>query len=256
VRITARPGATAAVDSARIAFTAGEPATFSCRLDGAAFAPCTSPVALTGLAEGAHAFAVRARDTAGNVGPAVTVAWTFVRPDTTPPTVSIASAPPATTTDTAASFQFVASEAGVVFECSLDGGGYSSCSSPAAYASLALGAHTFAVRGRDAAGNVGEPASASWTIVLPPLPDLAIASFGPFSITVVNRGNAPAGARAVLTITLVGTFTVPALAPGASATFSWSTCRRGTYTAVVDATGLVTESNESNNTASRVSSCR
>ena len=256
VRITTRPGASVAVDSARIAFTAGEPATFSCRLDGGAFAPCTSPVELMGVAEGAHVFAVRARDRAGNVGRPVSVSWTFVRPDTTPPTVSIASAPAATTTETGAAFAFVASEAGVVFECSLDGAAYAPCASPVAYASLPLGAHTFAVRGRDAAGNVGEPAGASWTIVPPALPDLAIASFAPFSITVVNRGAAPATARAVLTITFVGTFTVPALAAGASATFNWSTCRRGTYTAIVDRTGLVAESDESNNTASRLSTCR
>src|SRR5688500_7087897 len=179
VRITARPGATVGTDSVRIAFTAGEPATFSCRLDGAAFAPCTSPVQLDGIAEGAHVFAVRARDSAGNVGGPASVGWTFARPDTTAPTVSIASAPPATTTETTAAFAFVASEVGAVFECSLDGAAYSSCASPAAYASLALGAHTFAVRGRDAAGNVGQPAAASWTVVAPPLPDLAIASFGP-----------------------------------------------------------------------------
>lgn len=60
----------------------------------------------------------------------------------------------------------------------------------------------------------------------------------------------------MLTIALVGTFTVPALAPGASATFTWSTCRRGTYSAIVDRTGVVAESDESNNTASRVSTCR
>jgi len=256
VTITARPGASVAVDSARIAFTAGEPATFSCRLDGAAFAPCTSPVQLSGIAEGPHVFAVRARDTAGNVGRPISVSWTFVRPDTTPPTVSIASAPPATTIETSAAFAFVAGEVGVTFECSLDGAAHAPCASPAAYSSLALGPHTFAVRGRDAAGNVGLPATASWTIVTAPLPDLAVSTFGPFSITVVNRGTAAATARSVLTITLVGTFTVPALAPGASATFNWSTCRRGTYTAIVDRTNVVAESDESNNTASRLSACR
>ena len=256
VTITARPGASVAVDSARIAFIASEPATFSCRLDGAAFAPCTSPVQLTGIAEGPHVFAVRARDTAGNAGRSVSVSWTFVRPDTTPPTVSIASAPPATTIETSAAFAFVAGEVGVTFECSLDGAPYAPCASPAAYTSLALGPHTFAVRGRDAAGNVSLPATASWTIVTAPLPDLAVSTFGPFSITVVNRGTAAATARSVLTITLVGTFTVPALAPGASATFNWSTCRRGTYSAIVDRTNVVAESDESNNTASRPSACR
>jgi RNA polymerase sigma factor (sigma-70 family) len=253
VRITARPGATVAIDSARIAFTASEPAAFSCRLDGAAFTACSSPVQLSGLVEGGHVFVVRARDAAGNVGLPVSVAWAFARPDTTPPTVSIASAPAATTTETNAAFAFVASEVGVTFECSLDGGAYAPCASPAAYAALPVGAHTFTVRGRDAAGNTGQPATASWTIVTP-LPDLVVGSLSKYSIVVVNRGTASA-APSVLTITFVGTFTVPALSPGASATFNWSTCRVGTYTAVVDRTGVVAESDESNNTSVRRNTC-
>ena len=70
----------------------------------------------------------------------------------------------------------------------------------------------------------------------------------------MNRGNAPAGAS-ILTITLVGTFTVPALAPGASATISWSICRVAVYTATVDRTNVVAESDETNNTAIRRNTC-
>jgi subtilase family serine protease len=47
----------------------------------------------------------------------------------------------------------------------------------------------------------------------------------------------------------VGTFTVAALAPGATATFTFA-CRVGTYLATVDQTNVVAESNETNNTAS------
>ena len=47
----------------------------------------------------------------------------------------------------------------------------------------------------------------------------------------------------------MGTFTVPALAPGAVATFTFA-CRVGTYVATVDQTNVVAESNETNNTAS------
>jgi hypothetical protein len=48
---------------------------------------------------------------------------------------------------------------------------------------------------------------------------------------------------------------VPSLPPGGSATFSWSTCKVAVYAAVVDRTQAVSESNESNNTASLRNSC-
>jgi CARDB len=72
---------------------------------------------------------------------------------------------------------------------------------------------------------------------------------------VSNRGNGLAGAS-VLTITYVGTFSVPSLPPGGSATFSWSTCRIVTYVAVVDRTQAVRESDESNNTSSLKNACK
>jgi hypothetical protein len=61
-------------------FTADEPdSAFECRIDGAAFGPCSGggehrPA--TPLADGDHDFAVRAIDTAGNRGPEVTRAFT------------------------------------------------------------------------------------------------------------------------------------------------------------------------------------
>ena len=48
-------------------FTATEPATFMCRLDGAAFAPCTSPMSYTNLTAGSHTFQVAAADGSFNV---------------------------------------------------------------------------------------------------------------------------------------------------------------------------------------------
>ncbi len=48
-------------------FAADEPATFECSLDGADFAPCSSPVIYDSLDVGAHSFEVRATDAASNV---------------------------------------------------------------------------------------------------------------------------------------------------------------------------------------------
>lgn len=41
--------------------------TFECALDSATFSQCTTPKAYTGLADGPHVFAARAKDAAGNV---------------------------------------------------------------------------------------------------------------------------------------------------------------------------------------------
>jgi hypothetical protein len=50
------------------------------------------------------------------------------------------------------------------FQCSLDGGAWTSCASPKTYSSLAAGQHTFRVRALDGAGNIdGTPASRTFT---------------------------------------------------------------------------------------------
>jgi hypothetical protein len=73
-------GPPATTSSRAASFTLGSNevgVTFACSLDGAAFAPCTSPVAYSALADGAHSFKARATDVAGNTDPSPpSVNWT------------------------------------------------------------------------------------------------------------------------------------------------------------------------------------
>ena len=194
-------------------------------------------------------------DRAGNTGAPATARWTVLPPpDTTAPTTSIVSA---TTSGADASFQFTASESGSTFACSLDGGAYAACASPHSYGGLAVGAHTFAVRATDAAGNTGAAATHAWTIAPPPpppLPDLTISVLTKSLFVVTNTGTAAAGPF-VVSVTLIGTFTIPGLAPGQSVTRTWSVCRAGTITAIADRGADVAESNERNNSRSITSTC-
>lgn len=82
-RIDAGPADPTTDTGATFAFSASEPATFTCSLDGAAFTPCTSPVTYTGLAVQAHAFRVLATDRAGLADPIPAArAWTVTAPPT------------------------------------------------------------------------------------------------------------------------------------------------------------------------------
>jgi hypothetical protein len=70
-------------DAATFSFSADEPASFTCSLDGAAFTACSSPVQYADVDPGWHTFAVRAADAAGNVdaSPAQT-RWLATRGET------------------------------------------------------------------------------------------------------------------------------------------------------------------------------
>ena len=85
----------------------------------------------------------------------------------TQPETEIESGPTGVTPSTSATFTFSGFSYGRIasYECSLDGAGFSACSSPQQYAGLPAGDHTFRVRSvtnegaRDPA-----PPSASWTV--------------------------------------------------------------------------------------------
>jgi hypothetical protein len=102
--------------------------------------------------------------------------------DTTAPNTTIDSTtnPSSSGTDTDGSVSFAFSgtdNVGVTgFDCTLNldaaADNWQSCSSPKAYTGLSDGSYTFKVRAKDAAGNVdGTPASRSFTVDVPALPD-------------------------------------------------------------------------------------
>jgi len=136
---------------------------FECSVDGGDYAPCASPAAVTGLADGAHSISVRSIDEVGNrSAEAATRSWTV---DATPPGTAITAGPSAKSKSAEASFSFSSSEAGSGFECSLDDAAFAACTSPQEFEGLSDGNHQFRVRSIDPAGNVDPtPESLAWEI--------------------------------------------------------------------------------------------
>ena len=150
--------------TADFTFTSTESgSTFVCSLDGAPSGPCTSPYATPSLSPGQHTLAVKATDLAGNSDPSpASYSWTL---DTTAPDTTLTSVEPTPTNDPTGDFTFVSDKVGSTFACSVDNAAYTSCGSPFSTAALSPGAHTFAVRATDTAGNTDpSPASSAWVL--------------------------------------------------------------------------------------------
>ena len=143
--------------------------TFQCQLDGGGYSACTSPHTETPLAEGAHTFEVKATDEAGNEESTASFSWNV---DLTPPVSSIESlfVPDANglqmsgnnilTGHTSAEITFsgtddVSLPGDLTFECELNNGGYSACSSPLQLNSLTTSNYFLEVRAIDEVGNTG-----------------------------------------------------------------------------------------------------
>lgn len=97
----------------------------------------------------------------------------YERPDTTPPETTITSGPTGPTSDATPTFAFT-SEAGATFECRVDAAAYSACPSSFTTPTLAGGAHTVAVRAKDAYGNVDASAATRTFTVDTTAPDTTI----------------------------------------------------------------------------------
>jgi hypothetical protein len=110
---------------------------------------------------------VTATDLAGNTSEDESDADFTV--DATAPDTSITAQPSDPDNDPTPTFQFSGSDPGgsgvASYECQVDSGGWSGCTSPHTTASLGDGSHTFEVRATDNAGNTDPtPASYTWTV--------------------------------------------------------------------------------------------
>ena len=141
-------------------------ATFQCRLGVAAFASCTSPASHSSLAQGPHAFEVRAVDAAGNTDQTPAHRdWTV---DTIAPETAILTGPSGDTPAGPVDITFSSSEPDSMFACKIDTGPFEACSSPLSIPAPGTGPHSVQVRATDVAGNTDQtPATRDWITLAP-----------------------------------------------------------------------------------------
>ncbi len=140
-----------------------------CIIDTTVFNTCNSPFNLTALSAGNHMVKIRATDKAKNTSLEYSYTWNI---NFTVPTVLFTVTPSALTNLSTASFTF--SGVGILsYECQLDSGSYSVCTSPNSLPILTSGYHTFRVRGTNGI-TTSSPVSYTWIVdnVAPIAPNL------------------------------------------------------------------------------------
>jgi hypothetical protein len=171
-------------------------ATLECKLDDGAFAACSADPSFAGLADGAHALSVRARDGGGRTG-VLGDPWRWTI-DTQAPDSEITAAPEPLRRWHDADFAFRTGDPDARLQCRLDSGAWAACSSPYRLGGNGDGTHTLAVRAIDAFGNIDPtPATATWRVdttgpvvsLSPPPPDGTKST----SMTLSATANEPVG---------------------------------------------------------------
>lgn len=189
VTISQAPATLTGNTTANISFSATDalsPVTsVTCTLDSQTLGSCMSPLTLTNLSAGAHTFRIKATDAANNTSEEKTATWTV---DLTAPSVTIATQPARFSNTNSANFTFsgqIGSVALTNFECSIDGGTYTLCTSPKAYSSLSDGNHNFSLRGVTVDGIRSSPSMVAWTVdtTLPTTPTFSSSVSSPTTST-------------------------------------------------------------------------
>ena len=226
VQITSENPGTAviAVNSITFTFSATdiEPLTYSCSLDGARAATCTSPITYSNLTQGTHEFSVTATNAVG--GTSVSPATYNFSVDLNPPVTSITSETPSVspTMSTTITFNFTADKPST-FTCALDANGAVPCTSPLNYNNLADGNHTFVVVATDVVGNVDpNGASYSWTVNTQPLTisNFLVSNVTTTSATISWDTNFPADSQVFYALNPPTTYTASTYYPTLTLTHS------------------------------------
>jgi YVTN family beta-propeller protein len=143
--------------------TAGTPTTVGNNPHGVAVGPDGATAYVTNWGDGTVTPIDTATNTTGTPIPVGSgpeqIAFAPIPLDT-----SIDSHPVDPTNSNGATFTFSANQVRSSFQCELDGGGFSPCTSPQTYTNLGDGSHTFAVRAINGEEIDTTPASFSWTI--------------------------------------------------------------------------------------------
>ncbi len=170
VEINVGPESRTNETSAEFAFHCDHPPScdFECTINGASPEYCESPTSYADLDDGTHQFAVVATVDDGTESDRATWNWTI---DTTPPEISILSAPPAATSETSATFEFECTDKpDCTFQCALDAGDtggdmqWQECLSGHTIDDLPLGDHELNIRATDELGNQ-DTKTVGWTVV-------------------------------------------------------------------------------------------
>lgn len=129
-------------------------------IDTAAPTDCNAGTSYTGTITVTNSQTINAIgcDAADNISSAASCAYSIG----SIPNTTISTAPPDPTALDSGTFTFTGTNSPTSFECQLDGGGWSTCSSGQSYASLSEGDHTFEVRAINGFGTDATPASYTW----------------------------------------------------------------------------------------------
>lgn len=165
--INDKPASYIAVNTATVTFSSSssDVVSYQCKLDSGSYSTCatgtTGSMTYNGLSAGSHTIYVRSVDHVGNMDSSP--ASTSFTVDTTAPVITFTLTPSNPTTSSSAMFGWTVDDSGSTFQCSLDGAGYSSCSSPKSYSSLSKSTHTFSVKATNQAGTTGDVKTYTWT---------------------------------------------------------------------------------------------